>query len=230
MKTKYKQPEEIKDEVLTDNLRIISKECDIPIPAIRSKIRNREIVFARQLFCWTAHKYFTKPYDLSLATIGGAILRNHSTVIHSIKTINNLIETNRHIQRRVENTEEKVQQLAERLSRGGGSPLTVSMEAEYPIGQYFEKMPLKAFIEEEIRIPASSGPIPFPTGITVMIPKMNKILVISTYGQAIILDGGDHEVYVNFSNPTEEAILVKPFDEIGHLMMIKEIGFSLVQC
>ena len=50
--------------------------------AIRSKSRNTpELVLARQVYCYVA--YMHRPFNISLATIGAFINKDHSTVIYN---------------------------------------------------------------------------------------------------------------------------------------------------
>lgn len=59
----------------------------------RGKSRKRELVFIRQLCMYFARKK-TKA---SLSQVGTYMSRDHATVLHAIKTINNLIDTDRMI-------------------------------------------------------------------------------------------------------------------------------------
>lgn len=64
-----------------------------------SKTRLRQVVMARQL-CMTVLKEFS---DLSLAQIGSRYGdKNHSTVIHSIKTVKNLYATDKSYRAKVD--------------------------------------------------------------------------------------------------------------------------------
>jgi chromosomal replication initiator protein len=82
--------------------------CDfynIPVEAVKSKTRKREIVQARQIAM-----YFTK--DLTKASLknigiffGG---RDHSTVIHACQTVNDLIETDKKFRHDVEEIEKRI--------------------------------------------------------------------------------------------------------------------------
>ncbi len=69
--------------------------CDyfnMPVDVLSSKTRKREIVQARQIAMYFA-KNLTKS---SLATIGSQIGgKDHATVLHACKTVNNLIETDK---------------------------------------------------------------------------------------------------------------------------------------
>ena len=71
-------------------IKIVSRTVDIPEEKIVAKTRKREIVEARQI-CMRISKDLTK---CSLARIGMEIGRkDHATVLHAIKVVNNLIET-----------------------------------------------------------------------------------------------------------------------------------------
>ena len=81
-----------------ETLECVSKITGIPIsdmqiPDKEPGSRRREFVVARHTFCWIMKNYTRR----SLATIGANILRDHATVLHGVKTINNLIETDKNI-------------------------------------------------------------------------------------------------------------------------------------
>ena len=79
--------------------RVISDYFDITIEAIQSKTRKRDIVQARQMVMYFAKKY-TKN---SLSTIGEQIgKRDHATVLHACKTIDNLAETDKNFRGYIE--------------------------------------------------------------------------------------------------------------------------------
>jgi chromosomal replication initiation ATPase DnaA len=70
---------------------IITHVTGIPWKQIESKSRKREIVLARQLYCVYAKQRLG---DISLKSIGLAIgNRDHTTVIHSIQTVKDLLDT-----------------------------------------------------------------------------------------------------------------------------------------
>jgi len=56
-----------------------------------TKTRKREIVIARQVSMY----YMKENTRLSLAHIGAYFLRDHATVLHACKTVNNLRDTDR---------------------------------------------------------------------------------------------------------------------------------------
>ena len=82
--------------------------CDyfgIPIDLVLSKTRKREIVQARQVAMFFS-KTLTKS---SLTTIGSRIGgKDHATVLHACKTVNNLIETDKHFKLQIEEIEKKL--------------------------------------------------------------------------------------------------------------------------
>jgi chromosomal replication initiator protein len=74
------------------------------IETLCSKTRKRHIVQARQLAMFFAKKY-TKS---SLASIGSQIGdRDHATVLHACKTIDNLLETDKQFKKYYEDINKK---------------------------------------------------------------------------------------------------------------------------
>jgi chromosomal replication initiator protein len=70
-----------------------------------SNSRKREIVQARQIAMYFAKKY-TKD---SLTNIGNVIgKRNHATVLHACKTVQDLIETDKNFRRTIEEIENQL--------------------------------------------------------------------------------------------------------------------------
>ena len=82
--------------------------CDyyrIPIDIMQSKTRKREIVQARQVSMFFS-KNMTKS---SLASIGAQIGgKDHATVLHACKTVNNLIDTDKHFRHQIAEIEKKI--------------------------------------------------------------------------------------------------------------------------
>ncbi|MCK4288594.1 MAG: chromosomal replication initiator protein DnaA, partial [Bacteroidales bacterium] len=102
------------DKFVKNTLREISIDfiqkvvCDyfnISLENINSKTRKREIVQARQLAM-----YFSKKHTKSsLATIGiHCGNKDHATVLHACKTVNNLIETDKQFRVYVEELDKKI--------------------------------------------------------------------------------------------------------------------------
>lgn len=84
--------------------QIIADYFNLDIESLHSKTRKRNVVQARQLAMFFSKKY-TKS---SLSTIGSQIgQRDHATVIHACKTVENLIETDREFKKYVSDLETK---------------------------------------------------------------------------------------------------------------------------
>ena len=84
--------------------RIITDYFNLALEELHSKTRKRNVVQARQLAMYFAKKY-TKN---SLAVIGSQIgQRDHATVLHACKTVENLIITDREFKKYVSDLESK---------------------------------------------------------------------------------------------------------------------------
>jgi len=85
--------------------KIVCDYFDITLDMINSKTRKREIVQARQLAMFFSKKH-TKS---SLATIGlHCGNKDHATVLHACRTVNNLIDTDKQFRIFVEELEKKI--------------------------------------------------------------------------------------------------------------------------
>lgn len=85
--------------------KIVCDYFNLPVDAINSKTRKREIVQARQISMYFAKKH-TKA---SLATIGlHCGNKDHATVLHACKTVNNLIDTDKQFRVYVEELDKKI--------------------------------------------------------------------------------------------------------------------------
>ena len=85
--------------------KVVCDYFDLPIELLKSKTRKREIVQARQISMYFAKK-MTKS---SLANIGlhcGG--KDHATVLHACRTVNNLSETDKHFRKYLEDLEKKL--------------------------------------------------------------------------------------------------------------------------
>lgn len=63
-------------------LNIISEEQSISVDSIVSRVRHRDVVGGRQLFCYILREKFGYSYS----KIGKLIERNHATIMHSNKS------------------------------------------------------------------------------------------------------------------------------------------------
>ena len=95
-----------KREVSIDYIqKIVSEYFQMDVSTLQSKTRKRHIVQARQLAMFFAKKY-TKA---SLASIGSQIgHRDHATVLHACKTVDNLSFTDKQFRKYVEDLNQKL--------------------------------------------------------------------------------------------------------------------------
>lgn len=95
-----------KKEVSIDYIqKVVSDYFSMDVETLQSKTRKRHIVQARQLAMYFSKK-FTKA---SLASIGSQIgKRDHATVLHACKTVNNLTITDKQFKKYVEDLTHKL--------------------------------------------------------------------------------------------------------------------------
>ncbi|MGB3608380.1 MAG: chromosomal replication initiator protein DnaA [Psychroserpens sp.] len=95
-----------KREVSIDYIqKVVSDYFQMDVSTLQSKTRKRHIVQARQLAMFFAKKY-TKA---SLASIGSQIgKRDHATVLHACKTVDNLSSTDKQFRKYVEDLAKKL--------------------------------------------------------------------------------------------------------------------------
>ena len=95
-----------KREVSIDYIqKVVSDYFQMDVSTLQSKTRKRHIVQARQLAMFFAKKY-TKA---SLASIGSQIgQRDHATVLHACKTVDNLSSTDKQFRKYVEDLAKKL--------------------------------------------------------------------------------------------------------------------------
>lgn len=87
--------------------KIIEIVCDhfkLAVKEVQSRSRVREFVYARNIIFYLLRKH-TK---MSLKSSGELFGRDHTTVIHGIETLNNLMYTDTDVRSEVELIEEKV--------------------------------------------------------------------------------------------------------------------------
>ncbi|MBN2668329.1 MAG: chromosomal replication initiator protein DnaA [Bacteroidales bacterium] len=95
-----------KREISIDYIqKVVCDYFDMPVDVLKSKTRKREIVQARQIAMYFA-KTMTKS---SLTSIGSQIGgKDHATVLHSCKTVNNLLETDKRFKLYIDEIEKKL--------------------------------------------------------------------------------------------------------------------------
>lgn len=96
----------IKKEISIDLIQeVVSNYFDLDVETLKSKTRKRHIVQARQISMYFAKKY-TKA---SLASIGSHTgKRDHSTVLHACKTVDNLSSTDKKFKTYVDELQKKL--------------------------------------------------------------------------------------------------------------------------
>ncbi|MFC2087331.1 chromosomal replication initiator protein DnaA [Bacteroidota bacterium] len=95
-----------KKEISIDYIqKVVCDYFNLPSEMLHAKTRKREIVQARQIAM-----YFSKSLTKSsLATIGSKIGgKDHATVLHACKTVNNLAETDKRFKYQIEEIEKKL--------------------------------------------------------------------------------------------------------------------------
>jgi chromosomal replication initiator protein len=85
--------------------KVVCDHFSLPIDVLQVKTRKREIVQARQIAM-----YFSKTLTkASLASIGSQIgKKDHATVLHACKTVNNLIDTDRGFKTQIDEIDKKL--------------------------------------------------------------------------------------------------------------------------
>ncbi len=96
----------VKKEISIDYIqKVVSDDFQLDLETLQSKTRKRHIVQARQLAMFFAKKY-TKS---SLQNIGSQIGdRDHATVLHACKTVDNLVETDKQFKKYMEDINKKL--------------------------------------------------------------------------------------------------------------------------
>ena len=91
-----------KEITIEQIIATVCDQMDIEKERLSSSERTREVAIARQLAMYLAKKHTKQPLTNIGAAIGG---RNHATVLHSCKTISNLMETEKMFRQQVEQIE-----------------------------------------------------------------------------------------------------------------------------
>ena len=94
-------------EITVENIKnLVAEHFKIPLDKLQGKTRKREVVIARQLSMYLAKNHTTN----SLKTIGDQFGgRDHSTVIYSCRTVQDLMDTDTLFKDTVSELEKKVQ-------------------------------------------------------------------------------------------------------------------------
>jgi chromosomal replication initiator protein len=82
---------QVDKEISVDNIKLlVAKYFDVPVEKLHSKTRMREVVMARQLSMYLAKNYTNSSLKVIGDSFGG---RDHSTVIHSLKAVQDMMDT-----------------------------------------------------------------------------------------------------------------------------------------
>jgi chromosomal replication initiator protein len=78
-------------EISVENIKqLVARHFNLPVEKLHSKTRMREVVMARQLSMYLAKNYTNSSLKAIGDSFGG---RDHSTVIHSLKTVQDIMDT-----------------------------------------------------------------------------------------------------------------------------------------
>jgi len=86
---------------------LVSGQFKVSLEDLRSRSRKRAIAFPRQVAMYLARKYTGE----SLVDIGKAFNRDHSTVLHAIKSVSSQLVKNSSVGAQLEILSNKVKQL-----------------------------------------------------------------------------------------------------------------------
>ncbi len=97
---------QINKEITVDSIqRLVADHFDVPVATLQSKTRKRSIVIARQLSMYLAKNLTDKSLKAIGENFGG---RDHSTVIYSCRTVQDLMETDMIFKDTVNDLEKKI--------------------------------------------------------------------------------------------------------------------------
>jgi dUTPase len=202
--------------------KFVSDDIGISIEEMILRSRKREIVFARQSYCWLAKKLI--PGDPGLAIIGSFIEKDHATVMHAVKTIDNLMDTNRFINDRMMNMKERVTTIIENIKVRGEFHLSIKTEATYSLEEIMTHINLKAYVARSFVIESGEKMV-FATGIYIDIPKNAIGIVKSMSGKQNIYISGN-EIMVTINNELTVKIIINPYDIIGTFTLFRTATIS----
>ena len=99
----------IEQKVITceNIIQIVQSKFGIDSKTFNSKTRKREVVYARQTAMHLCNKYTTQSLTRIGVIVGG---RDHATVLHALKSIDNLLETDKDFKEKYEMIEETLKE------------------------------------------------------------------------------------------------------------------------
>lgn len=94
----------LSEPLISEIVSLVRKYTGQDVRSLQVKSRKRHLVFPRQL-----NMYFLEKHtNYSLAMIGSIFNRDHATVLHAKKTIQNLIDTDKRIRNQYHLIEESI--------------------------------------------------------------------------------------------------------------------------
>lgn len=98
---------QVNREITVESIKqIVADHFDVPLDKLQGKTRKRSIVIARQLSMYLAKNYTNESLKIIGDNFGG---RDHSTVIYSVKAVQDLMDTDSIFKSTVVELEKKVQ-------------------------------------------------------------------------------------------------------------------------
>lgn len=117
-------------------LKVICKHFDLTTSELFKKSRKRKYVEPRQLFHYLCMKY-CKATLYQVASYGDM---DHSTVLHSIKTVSNLIEVDRGFRNLVNEIDNKINPECEYTFKNNNCEVKIITTSEKKAKEIFNKI------------------------------------------------------------------------------------------
>ena len=86
--------------------KVVSTYYDLPITAYKSKSRKRQVIKMKQATVYFLKRMLPKA---TLVNIGRVMEYNHATILHSLKSVSNLYETDRETKKDIDALEKMLQ-------------------------------------------------------------------------------------------------------------------------
>ncbi len=112
------------NEALRNFYEDYCKKVDMTLDELYSKSRKRELVEKRMVLMYTLRK----SVGMTLHKIANSLDKNHATIIHSVKSIDNFIKVYPHIQRYYDWADECLMEHRENLIEFYRSPILSEIE------------------------------------------------------------------------------------------------------
>jgi len=209
--------------------KTVSIETGVSEKEMKSKSRKRERVFARQLYCYCSIRLVKGELgNVSLANIGSVVDKDHATVLHARKTIDNLMDTNKAIRNKVLDTMHKIELQLYKLPKG------LVIRVHDPL-EFYTKEKLESAIQridlfnvEKSFTLLSGESKEVKTGLFVTVPEGYRG-EIHTKDSMSIMPEGQNEVIVSVKNDTDFPETIAQNAIIGIFMISKVEEIVLVK-